>query len=79
MSPIPPTPAAWLAEIAAAYEDAREALAFAPAVGADVREEDLFHLAPAVCIKFRALRPTGAPSTTRDRRCARELRGDHGA
>jgi hypothetical protein len=38
-SPIPPTPAARLEEIAAAYADALDALAFAPAAGIDAREE----------------------------------------
>jgi hypothetical protein len=50
---VPKSRFGWLKEIATAYNDAREAVPFGPLVGTDVREADLFHLAPSVCIKFR--------------------------
>jgi len=55
MRPIPQTAAAWVDEIAAAYEDAREALPFTPVVGVVAGARELFHLAPHVAIKFRGL------------------------
>ena len=61
MNPIPATLEGWLIEIATAYADAAEAIPFSAYV-ADQRmgEEDLFHLAPSVCLKFRGLRRTRA-------------------
>lgn len=53
--PLPSAPKAWLKEIAAAYLDAEEAIPFGPLAGATITKKDLFHLAPAVCIKFRGL------------------------
>jgi hypothetical protein len=53
--PAPTTPAAWFREVAAAYADAREAIPFGPLVDVDLTEHELFHLAPAVCLKFRGL------------------------
>jgi hypothetical protein len=53
--PAPSTPAAWFREVAAAYDDAREAIAFGPFVGVELFVHELFHLAPAVCLKFRGL------------------------
>ena len=55
MRPVPQTAAEWVEEIAAAYEDARDALPFTPVVGVVAGARDLFHLAPHVAIKFRAL------------------------
>jgi hypothetical protein len=55
LRPVPQTAAQWIDEINAAYEDAREALPFAPLVGVAARARDLFHLAPHVAIKFRGL------------------------
>jgi len=51
--PLPSESKAWLKEIAAAYIDAEEAIPFGPAAGAALTKKELFHLAPAVCIKFR--------------------------
>lgn len=45
----------WLREIAAAYRDAREAIPFGDALGEPFGEDELFHLAPLVAIKFRGL------------------------
>lgn len=53
--PIPDSPRAWLEEIAKAYKDAREAIPFGALVGQDIKPDDLFHMAPAVCLKFRGL------------------------
>ena len=50
------TPAAWLAEIAAAFLDAREAIPFGPLVGQPFGVGELFHLAPAKALKFRGIR-----------------------
>ena len=55
MKPVPQTAAEWVAEIAAAYEDAREAQPLMPVMGVVPRGRDLFHLAPHVALKFRAL------------------------
>ena len=54
-NPVPTTPEDWLSEIARAYDDAKEAIPFGVLVGEEVSEENLFHLAPRVCIKFRGL------------------------
>lgn len=53
--PVPQTAAGWVDEIAAAYEDAREALPFTPLVGVVAGARELYHLAPHVAIKFRGL------------------------
>lgn len=53
--PLPSVPKAWLKEIAAAYLDAEEAIPFGPLAGVVIMKKDLFHLAPAVCLKFRGL------------------------
>ena len=55
MNQIPKSQEGWLREIAAAYNDAREAVPFGPLVGTEVREADLFHLAPSVCLKYRCV------------------------
>jgi hypothetical protein len=56
----PATPEAWLEEIRAAYADAKEAIPFGPAVGQRFGKRELFHLAPAVALKFRRLPCRGA-------------------
>ena len=48
----------WLKEIVEAYFDAAEAIPFGPMAGVDLKERELFHLAPSVCIKFRGLKNT---------------------
>lgn len=53
--PMPATPEAWLDEIAAAYKDAAEAIPFGPLVGRKITPDDLFHMAPLICMKFRGL------------------------
>ena len=52
--PLPKSREEWLAEIAVAYRDAREAIPFGDMLGEPFREADLFHLASAVAVKFRA-------------------------
>ena len=59
-TPIPECVEAWLDEIVTAYRDAAEALPFGSLVDHDMTESDLFHLAPAVCIKFRKLKTSAA-------------------
>jgi hypothetical protein len=54
-STIPSTPPAWLKEIAKAYCDAYETLPFGKFVGREIKPEDLFHLGPALCLKFRGI------------------------
>lgn len=56
----PATPEAWLDEIRVAYADAQEAIPFGPLVGRRFGERELFHLAPAVALKFRSLPSRGA-------------------
>ena len=53
--PLPAGLEAWLVEIAAAYQDAREAIPFGPAVGEPFGEAQLFHLAPTLALKMRGL------------------------
>ncbi|HEX7478406.1 MAG TPA: hypothetical protein VF331_11410 [Polyangiales bacterium] len=60
MNPVPKSNEAWLKEIAAAYADARETIPFGPLVDAEIREADLFHLAPVVCLKIRGIKRTKA-------------------
>ena len=57
---IPGSPQAWLDEIQAAYQDASETMPFGPLVGTAIREAELFHLAPLVCLRFRGIK--GTPS-----------------
>jgi hypothetical protein len=52
---MPTAPKEWIAEIAAAYLDAAEAIPFGPMVGKAFGEAELFHLAPEVAVKFRGL------------------------
>lgn len=54
-NPIPESPQAWLEEIANAYADARETISLGQLAGQDIKPEDLYHLAPVVCLKFRGL------------------------
>ncbi len=54
-NPGPASPEDWLIEIAAAYQDAREAIPFGPMVNYPFGETELFHLAPNVALKFRGL------------------------
>ena len=61
---IPATPQAWIQEIRAAYADARDAIPFGPAAGQPFGEQELFHLAPAVALKFRNL-PLRGPNLKR--------------
>jgi hypothetical protein len=55
-NPVPKTPEAWLKEIVQAYRDAREAIPYGRFVRQVITEKDLFHMAPAVCLKFRGLK-----------------------
>lgn len=55
MTPIPKTPAAWIAEIRAAQLDAAGAIPFGPFVGVELGVGHLFHLAPVTALKFRGL------------------------
>ncbi len=57
--PLPHTPAQWLKEIKLAIADAREAELFAPLVGTEITDANLFHLAPLVCLKFRGRKLKG--------------------
>lgn len=55
---IPETPEQWLQEVAAAYRDAKEAIPFGPVSGVEITEQELFQLAPVVCLKFRGIKRT---------------------
>src|ERR1700722_5783476 len=56
---LPCTPAEWLTEIRLAIADASEAAPFGPLVGTEVTDDNLFHLAPLVCLKFRGKKLKG--------------------
>ena len=45
----------WLDEIALAYQDALEAVPLADIIGEKIEEQDIFHFAPLICLKFRGL------------------------
>jgi hypothetical protein len=55
---IPSTQQAWLEEIAKAYCNAYETLPFGKFVGQEINPADLFHLGPAICLKFRGIKNT---------------------
>ncbi len=55
---IPTTQQAWLEEIAKAYCYAYETLPFGKFVGQKINPEDLFHLGPAICMKFKGVKNT---------------------
>jgi len=57
-SNMPSTEKEWLKEIAKAYLDAFDAIPFGKFVGQNIKSENLFHLGPAVCLKFRGLEQT---------------------
>jgi len=55
---IPTSEKQWIDEIAKAYLDAKEAIPFGTVAGNKITENDLFHMAPLVCIKFRQIKDT---------------------
>ena len=55
---IPSTEKEWLEEISKAYLDSFDAIQFGKFVGQKINPEDLFHLGPAVCLKFRGVKET---------------------
>ena len=57
---IPQTKSEWIEEIAEAYRDAEEAIPFGKFVGKNIEEKDFFHMAPAICLKFRGIKRTKA-------------------
>ena len=46
----------WLEEIVNAYCDAMETIPFGPLAGKEITHEDLFHVAPIICLKFRGIK-----------------------
>lgn len=57
--PLPASLSAWFEEILLAVADAAEAKSFGMMVGEEITDNDLFHLAPLVCLKFRGRKTTG--------------------
>ncbi len=57
-NPPPDSSEEWLREIADAYIDAKEAIPIAKLARKNVSEDDLFHLAPIACLKFRGIKQT---------------------
>ncbi len=55
MRQLPETNREWMAEVAEAYNDARAAIPFGVLTGQRITDHDLFHMAPAICLKFRGL------------------------
>lgn len=49
--PFPRTPSQWLKEIRLAIADATEAIPLGPLVGETITNNNLFHLAPLVCLQ----------------------------
>jgi hypothetical protein len=60
MTNLPRKPAQWLEELVKAYADAQETIPFGKIIGTSITEEQLFHLAPHVAIKFRGMRSSKA-------------------
>ncbi len=57
--PLPQTPEEWLHEIVLAYNDASESIPFGMLTqGRPLKDGELFHLAPHICIKFRGIKST---------------------
>ena len=52
---LPLNPLEWLEEIRAAYADARDAIPFGRFINHSFGEQELYHLAPSVAVKFRGL------------------------
>ena len=52
---MPCTPVQWMADVAYAYRDARDAIPFGSLTGQTITESELFHMAPQVCLKFRQI------------------------
>ena len=61
---MPSTPKQWLSEIAVAYLDAQEAKPFGIFVGQKMTENDLFHMAPAICLKARGIKAINIDKAT---------------
>jgi hypothetical protein len=57
---MPATLRAWLSEIADAYLDAYEAIPYGEVFGDTITENELFHMAPHICLKFRGIKRTKA-------------------
>ena len=55
---LPSSPQEWLEEIAEGYLDASGVIPFAPLVDQEITPDNLFHLGPALCFKFRGMEPT---------------------
>ncbi|MBW2311322.1 MAG: hypothetical protein JRF35_09650 [Deltaproteobacteria bacterium] len=62
---IPESPESWLGEIARAYIDALETLPFGELAGEKIEPKDLFHLGPAICLKFRGIKSSGVMKNPR--------------
>ena len=56
MTNLPQTIDQWLDDISKAYIDAQETIPFGEFVGTTITEDQLFHLAPHVAIKFRGIK-----------------------
>lgn len=55
---IPKDKQKWINEIVEAYKDAAETISFGNIIGEKITTDDLFHLAPAICLKFRGIKKT---------------------
>jgi len=57
---MPATEVEWLEEIAKAYREAEDTIPFGLLSGEEIKPEDLFHLGPEICLKFRCIAMTEA-------------------
>jgi hypothetical protein len=57
--PIPHRVSDWFDEIKLAIADARDAEPFGRLIGEQITDDNLFHLAPLVCLKFRGRKLKG--------------------
>ncbi len=48
----------WLDEISKAYDDAFDTIPYGPLAGHKFSSKELFHLGPAICLKFRGIKKT---------------------
>jgi hypothetical protein len=59
MRPLPKSSKGWMKEIADAYLNARGVNSWSLVTGMHVPDDNLFHLAPSACLKFRGFKLSG--------------------
>jgi len=60
MTEMPASHCDWIREIADAYVDAYQAIPYGAVFGDTITENELFHMAPEICLKIRRIKRTKA-------------------